>query len=263
MINGKTSVIGIVADPISHVKTPQVFNAFMKLHDRDAIMVPFHVKVQDFPAFMAAIPSIRNVIGLVITLPYKEAVLPYCTSLTDETLRVGAANVVKIGHEPRSLKGANFDGEGFVGGLIAQGCSIEGQRVYIAGAGGAAKAIAHALARHGAAAIGIYNRTESRAEQLVQCLHTHYPMLEAQIACGLPDQYTLAINSTSLGLKEGDALPFDISALPKTTLIAEVVMKMDLTPLLSVAKDRGHEIHFGRHMVAAQIELMARFLEVF
>lgn len=260
MISGKTRIIGIVADPIDHVRTPQRFNAYLQRIGCDAVLVPFHVRPQDFAGFVAGLTAIRSLTGLVVTIPYKEAVVQHCTDLTEAAQRSGAVNILRIDHQARTLTGSNLDGEGFVQGLLGQGHAIAGRRVYLAGAGGAAKAIAHALARHGASAIAIYNRTENRARQLVQELRTQYPQLDAKVGGASPENCTLAVNATSLGLKPGDVLPFGLDCLPVDTLIAEVVMNPDMTPLLVAAKERGHPIHLGHHMVDAQIEQMAHFL---
>lgn len=259
MINGQTRLIGIVADPIGHVRTPERFNAFIQDRACNAVLVPFHVRPEDFAGFVAGLPALLNLAGMVVTIPYKETVLPYCTHLTTAAERIGAVNVMRIDHASKTVTGTNLDGEGFVQGLIGQGHAIRGQRAYLAGAGGAGKAVAHALAQHGVAAIGIYNRTQSRAAQLVEDLRAHYPQLDAHLADAMPDNYTLAVNSTSLGLKQGDAFPFGLDRLPAGTLVAEIVMSQDMTPLLIAAETRGHSIHFGRHMVDAQIDQMARF----
>ncbi len=259
MINGKTRVVGIVADPIEHVRTPERFNAYMRELDCNAVLVPFHVRPENFAAFVASLPAMCNLAGLVVTIPYKESVLPLCTELTDAARQIGAVNVLRIDHESDALIGTNLDGEGFACGLLGQDHSIRGQHIYIAGAGGAAKAIAHALANSGAASIGIYNRTESRSRQLVQELRAHHPRLQVEIAGPVPEHCTLAVNATALGLKPGDGLPFELDRLPVGALVAEVVMNPDMTPLLQAAAERGHSVHLGRHMVDAQIGAMARF----
>ncbi|UVE16136.1 shikimate dehydrogenase [Pseudomonas sp. LS44] len=259
MINGKTRVVGIVADPIEHVRTPERFNAYMQELGCNAVLVPLHVRPENFAAFIASLPAMRNLAGLVVTIPYKESVLPLCTELSDAARQIGAVNVLRIDHELGALVGTNLDGEGFTRGLLAQGHAIRAQHVYIAGAGGAAKAIAHTLANHGAASIAIYNRTESRARQLVEELRAHHPHLVAEVAGSVPEHCTLAVNSTSLGLQPGDGLPFELDRLPVGAVVAEVVMNPDMTPLLLAAAKLGHPIHLGRHMVDAQIEEMARF----
>ena len=259
MINGKTRIVGIVADPIEHIRTPERFNAYMRRLDCNAVLVPIHIRPDEFAGFIAGLPAMRNLAGLVVTIPYKESVLPLCTGLTEAARQAGAVNVLRLDPDTGSLLGGNLDGQGFARGLLAQGHAIRGQHVYIAGAGGAAKAIAHALASHGAASIGIYNRTESRARQLVEELRARHPQLVAEVAGAAPERFTLAVNATSLGLKPGDGLPFELDRLLAGALVAEVVMNPDMTPLLSAAAGRGHPVHLGHHMSAAQIADMARF----
>jgi shikimate dehydrogenase len=264
-ITGKTRVVGIVADPIGHVRTPQAFNALMMQRGVDAVMVPFHVQPQDFATFMAAAPLIRSLAGMVVTIPYKETILSHCTELSDAARRIGAVNIVRFAdgaNSARSVVGNNLDGAGFVGGLLAKGHEVAGRRVYLAGAGGAGKAIAHALAEHGIASLGIHNRSAARAEQLAQELRKHFPQLDVHLADAAPADYTLAINSTSLGLGEGDPLPFSPERLPAGAVVAEAVMKTDVTPLLARAGERGLAVHFGRHMMEVQIERMAQFLDL-
>jgi len=262
-ITGNTRVIAIIADPIGHVRTPQAFNALMAQHAVDAVMVPFNVRPEHFPQFIAAAPLIQSLAGLVVTIPYKETILAHCTALTDAAQRMGAVNIVRFGDAQdgtRSVLGGNFDGAGFVGGLLAQGHAVQGKRVYLAGAGGAAKAIAHALAAEGIAALGIYNRSPERAEQLVRELRQYYPQLDAHLAGSAPVEYSLAINSTSLGLQAADPLPFAPDGLPPGAVVAEVVMKTDITPLLAKAAACGLAVHLGRHMLEVQIERMGQFL---
>lgn len=267
MISGNTHVVAIVADPVAHVRTPQAFNAFVQAQGIDAVMVPFHVKPDGFEAFMAAVAHIDNLRGLIITIPYKETVVASCSSLTESAKRIGAVNIVRFGKEAetgnRVITGHNLDGEGFVGGLVREGYRFAGKRVYMAGAGGAAKAIAHSLADHGVASLGIYNRNTERAAQLIQQLRTYYPHIDFHVADDCPKDYALALNATSLGLGEQDSLPFRLSALPVTTLVAEVVMKVNMTPLLVQAQQRAMPIHFGHHMVDVQIERMAEFLGLY
>lgn len=267
MISGNTHVVAIVADPIAHVRTPQAFNAFVQAQGIDAVMVPFHVRPDGFEAFMASAGRIETLRGLIITIPYKETVVASCTSLTESATRIGAVNIIRFeqgsGTSRREITGHNLDGEGFVGGLVREGYRFTGKRVYMAGAGGAAKAIAHSLADHGVAALGIYNRNAERAAQLIQQLRTYYPHIDFHVADDCPQDYALALNATSLGLGEQDSLPFQLSALPVTTLIAEVVMKVKMTPLLAQAQQRAMPIHFGHHMVDVQIERMAGFLGLY
>lgn len=264
MINGQTRVVAIIADPIAHVRTPQAFNALMQHRNIDAVMVPFHVTARHFGKFIKHVATIQNLQGLVVTIPYKESVLAHCHHLSDAAQRIGAANIIRFDrHETQDdcvLSAHNMDGEGFVTGLMTQGHDIKDKRIYLAGAGGAGKAIAHALAEHHVETIGIYNRSPERAHQLISELTHYYPHINIHLADDQPTDYDYAINSTSLGLAEGDGQPFVVDHLPAHATVAEVVMKTKVTPLLDAAQKRGLNVHYGHHMMDAQIVRMASFL---
>jgi len=260
VITGKTRVVGIIADPIAHVRTPQTFNALMARAAGDAVMVPLQVRAQDLEGFLQGIRHARNLDGLVVTLPHKEAIVAFCSELTPIAERVRAVNAVRFEHDRGATIGTNTDGEGFVAGLKLRNFQVQGRRVYLAGAGGAAKAIAEALLGEGVAALGIYNRTQARATEMVDRLRSAHPGRAIDIAGDAPDQFSLAINATSLGLTEGDPLPFRLDRLDPSATVAEVVMKVDVTPLLDDAQKRGHAIHLGRHMLDGQVERIAHFL---
>lgn len=262
MIGGSTTVVGIVADPVAHVRTPALFNALMAAHGRDAVMVPLHVAAPALATFLSGARAARNLAGLVVTIPHKEAVLAHCTTRTASAQRVLAANVLRFDRARDEVVGTNTDGEGFLAGLRGQGIAVAGKAVYIAGAGGAAKAIADALAGAGVRALRIHNRTAGRAAELVERLRGDYRAVDVELAGPAPDACDLAVNATSLGLKAGDPLPFRLDGLPRSAVIAEVVMQPEVTPLLAAAQQRGHPIHPGRHMLDGQVDSIARFLGV-
>ena len=161
-----------------------------------------------------------------------------------------------------SFTGTLLDGRGFASGLINQGHQIKGRRFYMAGAGGAGTALAFALADTGAAALTIHNRTRSRAEKLVAAVHAAYPAIDVKVGTADAGGHDVAVNATALGLKPDDGHSFDLASVDPSALVAEVVMKPDMTPLLIAAEKRGHAIHFGIHMLNSQLELMMQFLGV-
>jgi shikimate dehydrogenase len=161
-----------------------------------------------------------------------------------------------------SFSGTLLDGRGFVSGLIKQGHQVKGRRFYLAGAGGAATALAFALADSGVAALTIHNRTQSRAEKLVAEVGAAFPGLDVRAGTSNAGGHDIAVNATSLGLKPDDGHSFELASVDPSALVAEVVMKPDMTPLLIAAEKRGHAIHFGIHMLNNQLELMMQFFGI-
>jgi shikimate dehydrogenase len=131
-----------------------------------------------------------------------------------------------------------------------------------AGGGGAATALSFALAHSGAAALTIHNRSHSKAETLAAAVAKAYPGCDVKVGTANAAGHDIAVNATSLGLKADDGHAFDLTSADPAALIAEVVMKPDMTPLLIAAEKRGHRIHFGIHMLNSQLELMMQFLGV-
>jgi shikimate dehydrogenase len=155
-----------------------------------------------------------------------------------------------------------FDGIGFATGLERAGIDIKGRRVYLVGAGGAANAIAFALADAGVAELTLANRTVAKAEHLASQLGRCYPQLRINIGSSDPSDHDIVVNATSLGMRKGDPYPLDIAGLRLGMTVAEVIMKPEMTPLLAAARERGCRLHFGKPMLDCQLELMASFMGV-
>jgi shikimate dehydrogenase len=258
-INGHTRLVVIVADPVGHVRTPARMNAHFAATGRDAVVVPVQVSAQDLAQVVAALKRLPNLGGIVVTVPHKEAIAALCDRLTEPARLVGAVNVIRR-EVDGTLTGGQFDGEGFVAGLRAAGHEVRGRRVWMAGAGGAAAGIAHAMLRHGVAALTLHNRTASRAEALVRRLAAAMP--GARVASGSADPagHDIVVNATSLGLKPGDALPVDPARLDPAMLAAEVVMQPEITPFLQQAAARGCRTHGGLAMLVEQVAILCDFV---
>ena len=260
-ITGNTRIFGILADPIHHVKTPQGINRLLDARGFDGVMVPIHVGAEGLAAMVDGLRRMRNLGGFVVTVPHKTAMPALCDELTPAARRIGAVNVVRRSAEGR-LWGGMLDGEGFVGGLRGAGIEPAGLSAYLAGAGGAASAIAHALAQAGVSRLTIANRTPAKAQELIARLQEDFPGLPMQAGSDDPWQHELVVNGTSLGLRDGDALPLDTERLSPDQIVAEIIMQPAETPLLRAARAKGCRVHFGAPMLASQVALMAAFMGV-
>ncbi|MDO8699427.1 MAG: shikimate dehydrogenase [Rhodoferax sp.] len=258
-ITGNTRIFGILADPIHHVKTPQGINRLFRELQFDGVMVPIHVGSEGLEKAVQGLREFRNLDGFVVTVPHKSAFLALCDEVTPESRQIGAVNVVHRTADGRLL-GGMLDGEGFVAGLRTTGHEPRGRSVYLAGAGGAASAIAFALARAGVSRLTIANRTTAKAQQLIDRVTEIYPALSMTAGSDDPSGHDLVVNATSLGLRLEDALPLDVSKLDARQLVAEIIMQPAETPLLEAARKKGCQIHFGAPMLHCQIELMASFM---
>ena len=260
-ITGRTRLYAIVGDPIAQVQTPQAINELLAQRGLDGVLMPLHVAPSAFASLVTALRGVQNFGGMVVTVPHKTTMAALCDAISPAAAAVGAVNVVRREADGR-LVGDILDGQGFCAGLRQHGIAVEGQSAYLAGAGGAAHAIAFALADAGVARLTIYNRSAARAEAMIARLATCRPDLKVRLGTANPAGHDLVINATSLGMAAGDALSFRADELTADQLVAEIIMQPALTPLLAAARARGCRIHFGAPMLACQVGLMADFMGI-
>lgn len=258
-ITGHTRFLAIVADPIHHVKTPQRINELLRAQGIDAVMVPLHVAAEDFARVMNALRRVANFSGCVVTVPHKTKAVALCDEVSAEARQIGAVNVVHRLPDGR-LRGGMLDGIGFVDGLRGAGIAPAGASVYLAGAGGAASAIAFSLAQAGVRHLTVANRSAERAAGLIERLRQEYPALTASVGNSDPSGHDIVVNATSLGLRPGDPLPLDVSKLDPAQTVAEIIMDPAETDLLKAARARGCRVHEGAPMLASQVRHMAAFM---
>jgi shikimate dehydrogenase len=259
MITGSTRLYAIVGDPVEHVRTPMAFNDYFAARNIDAVCLPIHIGRDDLPRGWAGLNAILNLDGFIVTAPHKQESARLCDTLEGDSIYTQVVNAVRREPDGRFI-GTLLDGRGFVSGMTSHGHAIKGRRFYIAGAGGAGTALAYALADNGATALTIHNRTRSKAENLVASVKKAFPACDVRLGTANASGHDVVVNATSLGLKPDDPLSFDLASADPTALVAEVVMKPEMTPLLIAAEKRGHTIHFGTHMLNGQLKLMIQFL---
>ncbi|WFU62553.1 shikimate dehydrogenase family protein [Bradyrhizobium brasilense] len=261
LIDGSSKVYGIIGDPIAQIRTPEAMNKIIAERRRQAVFVPFHVHAGNLRTFVAGIKAWQNLPGFTLTVPHKEAILALCDHLGPMAKITGSVNVVRR-RADGTWEGETYDGLGFVAGMKSQGIDPAGAKIHLQGSGGAAKAIAAALAETGAARVDVANRSQPRAVALINRLNASY---SGRCVFGIAADLATAdvvINATSLGLHENDPLPIDVSALSSRQIVAEVIMQPHTTALLREARARGCRIHQGIHMLTGQIVEIANFLEI-
>lgn len=261
MITGQTRLYAIIADPVHHVQTPQMFNARFAERGIDAVLVPVHARPGRLRGVLEGFRAMENLGGIVVTVPHKAAIVDLLDRIEAEGREAGACNAVRRDPDG-TLVGTMFDGEGFVAGLRAHGHEVRGKRVFLAGAGGAGSGIAFGIARHGATHLTIYNRTREKAEDLAARVRAAYPVCAAVAGGPDPAGHDIVVNATSLGMAPGDAAPLDLAGLAPPMLAAEIIMAPETTPFLAAAKARGCAVHYGRPMLAEQLRLIAGFMGI-
>ncbi len=202
-INGHTRLCGLIGNPVEHTMSPLIHNSLAEEEKRNLIYTPFPVEQELLGDAVRGAYGL-NVLGLNVTVPYKEAVCEHLVEIDDLAEKIGAVNtLVRTGG---GYKGYNTDMPGLYRAMCSEGIRLEGERVLILGAGGAARAVAFMCANYGAEQILIMNRTLEKAEAVAEevrrrtgssCLRA----MRLQDHTDLPEgEQFLAIQATSVGL---------------------------------------------------------------
>ena len=260
-ISGTTKLFACFAHPASHVRAPTLFNEIFAKTGQDAIMVPMDIPPEGLAVAIAGLHAMENFKGAAVTIPHKLPLAALCDTLSPVARITGAVNAVRF--EEGRLVGDNFDGAGFVAGLLGEGHKLADKKCLLIGAGGAARAIAYALSGEPITSLDIYNRTLSSAKALIALVTEHRAQAPLR-AVEAPDyaSYDIVINATSLGLKPDDMMPCDPHALADGALVCDIIMVPERTQWLAASMARGLACHKGRHMLDYQIQLIGDFIGV-
>lgn len=258
-LDGETRLFAILGDPIAQVKSPGGITQAMVRRGANAVLVPMHVEPPQFDGVMRGLREIRNLEGLIMTVPHKIPVMAHVETTTERARFLGAANILR-----RIVPGGGWhadatDGYGMVSALVAAGCDPKGKKALLVGAGGAGAAIALALVEAGVSALALHDGMTARRDDLVRRLNG---LGKAAVTVGSADPAgcDLAINATPTGMKPGDPLPIDVSRLEKGAFAADVITAPIRTPYLEAAAARGCGTSTGYAMFSAQVEFIADFL---
>lgn len=162
MITGKTSVFGIIGDPVEHSLSPGMHNAAFDSLGLDHIYVPFNVKTEELEdAINGALAM--GIRGLNVTIPHKTEVIKYLDYLDIAAGLIGAVNTIEFGEN--GAVGHNTDGIGAIR-AIEEVTPVKGKKIMVLGAGGAARSISFQLLLSEAECLVISNRTMERAQEL-------------------------------------------------------------------------------------------------
>ncbi|MGU7772770.1 shikimate dehydrogenase family protein [Burkholderia sp. MR1-5-21] len=259
MISGKTTLIAHIGYPTESFKSPMIYNPWFDQKGIDAVVVPMGVKAEDYAQSFESIFRFTNLRGALITMPHKVTTVGLVDEVTPAVRIAGACNAV-LKRPDGTLLGDQFDGAGFVRGVLRKGRRLDGARVLISGSGGVGSAIAASLAAAGVAELALFDTRSNTADELAQRLREHYPQLKVSTGSNDPDGFEVVVNATPMGMKEDDPLPFDVSRLSPDAFVGEVVMKSEYTPFLRAARDKGCEVQVGTDML---FEMIPAYLEFF
>jgi len=259
MISGKTTLIAHLGYPTEGFKAPLIYNPWFEKQGIDAVVVPMGVLSDDYRTFLTTLFKLTNLKGALVTMPHKIVTSELMDEVTPTAAIAGACNAI-LKREDGTLLGDQFDGAGFVRGVLRKGKVLKGARVLVLGSGGVGCAIAASLAGAGVAEMMLFDTNPRSVTALAERLMQHYPALRVETGSRDPHGYDLIVNATPLGMKDDDPIPFDVDRIAPETFVGEVVMKTEYTPLLRAARDKGCLVQVGTDML---YEMIPAYLEFF
>ncbi len=264
-ITGRTRIVGVIGAPVEHSRSPQMHNAALAKAGLDYIYVPFNVPPNAVAEAMNGFKAL-NVVGINVTLPHKQAVIPYLSSISREAELIGAVNTLTF--SDGKIHGENTDAPGFIRALEETGAAVPVSKdVVVLGAGGSARAIVVALVLAGIRSVIIANRTTPKAvtlaEELSEKIYAPQDKIgQKTVLTGmglndtrLPDAVkncALLVSTSSSSMDPSLPLLIDPGWLHPEIIVCDIVYTPPMTTLLTVAAEKQCHIIGGLGMLVHQ-----------
>ena len=240
-VDPATRVYAVAGDPVAHSLSPSIMNAALRRETVNGVYVALHAKtLKDLLGCVKDIP----IHGLSITMPYKEAIVSHLDNTDAHTTKIGACNTV-VRAQDGKLYGFNTDAAGVVRPL-QQRISLEGAKILVLGAGGAARAAVYGLKERGAE-VYILNRTLGPAQKLARSARAR--LLKRADLKKLT--FDVIINATSVGMGNTKESPLNENEI-KARYVFDMVYDPPETRLMKMAKAAGAEVIPGIEMFVQQ-----------
>ena len=254
-VTGKSKVLGVIGDPISHSFSPELHNFISEYLNNDYIYSAYHVLPENLGK---AIDGMRamNIRGINVTSPHKIEVVKFLDKISEDARLLGSVNTVV--NNNGILSGYNTDGDGFYMSLEYDGISVKDKDVLILGCGGVVKPIILRLIKEAPRSITLVNRTQEKADRLADEISKAMGFLIKTTV--LDKAYDIIINTTTAGMEHQlDILPWDsIEQLNGIEIINENSSAVDLiynpacTKFMRYAIDKGAKAINGLNMLICQ-----------
>lgn len=243
---------GVVGWPIGHSRSPKLHGHWLAREGIAGYYVPVAIAPEELDAGLAALATL-GFRGVNVTIPHKEAVLARAATLSDAARQIGAANTLTFNPDG-SFHADNTDAFGFLENLRqnAPGWSGAEGPALVLGAGGAARAILHALLTSGAPEIRLANRSRHRAEALAAHFGPKIRVIDWDAAEAGAAEAATIVNTTSLGMKGQPPMKLDLRAASPEAVVTDIVYEPLMTPFLQSAADQQFRIVDGLGMLLHQ-----------
>jgi 3-dehydroquinate dehydratase/shikimate dehydrogenase len=241
-VDAATRVYGVAGDPVVHSLSPAIMNAAFRRENVNAVYLTLHAKtLKDLLACVREIP----LHGISVTMPYKEAILKHLDNTDSHTTKIGACNTV-VRAQDGKLYGFNTDAAGVVRPLERRLPTLEGAKILVLGAGGAARAAVFGLKERGCE-VYILNRTAGPAKKLGRQARAR-TVKRADLK---KLSFDVIINATPVGMGNTRETPLQENEI-NARYVFDMIYDPAETRLLKLARERGAQVIPGIEMFVQQ-----------
>ena len=257
-ITGHTELLGLIATPIRHSKSPVMHNAACRALGLDYAYLAFDIQPDQLEDAVKGFKAL-NVRGWNVSMPYKTSIGQYLDHITPIAKMCGAINTVI--NDNGVLTGTITDGTGYMNALKDQGIDIIGKKMTIVGAGGAATAIVMQAALDGVKEISIFNikdaswdRALEKINSQTECKAQLFDLNDHETLRKEINESAIFTNATNVGMGklEGQMVLPDTSYLRKDLIVSDVIYMPEKTKLLEEAEKVGCQTINGLGMMLYQ-----------
>ena len=234
----------VIGNPIKHSLSPELHNYWIKLNKLNAIYDKKQLNDSQLEKLISDIKR-GDITGVNVTVPFKNAVIPYLDELSDEAKKTQAVNTIYL--KDKKAIGHNTDIYGFENAIKKINFDFKDKKIFILGAGGVVPSIIYASMKMRSSEIIISNRTKEKAEK-VKNIFNNIKLIN----WGETPDFDVIINATSLGLKQSDKINLDFTKVGNNKLFYDLIYHPSETNFLKTAKNKGNTSENGKLMFVYQ-----------
>jgi shikimate dehydrogenase len=246
-----SKTFAVIGDPINHSLSPNIHSAAFRELNLDCSYIAYRIPKGELKEGIDALKKIK-IDGFNVTIPHKVEMMKYLDKIDESCSITGAVNTVT--NNAGVLRGYNTDMDGFLDPLWKRKIKIDGVKILLLGAGGAARAIVAGFAKEKAKHITIANRTLENANNLGQFANKiglESKAIQIVTIGGNLEDYDIIVNATSIGLKN-EPSPINLESIRPETIVYDIVYMPMNTDFLKTAKNKGATIIYGYEMLLGQ-----------
>ena len=245
----------LIGRPVKHSLSPLIHNYWLKKYKKKEVYGKLDLDEQDLQEIINKVRS-QEILGVNVTIPYKQKIYSLLKNLNIAAKSSFAVNTIY--HKDEKVYGENTDGRGFCEALIQEtNFNFKNKKVLVLGAGGASYGVVSEILTREVDEIFISNRTQKKSELLIQNFNSNTKKIKSLNWGNLtPDEsIDLIINTTSVGLKEGECINMNLDYLSKKVIYSDLIYNPKRTETMKIFEEKGLFTQNGLGMLVNQAAL--------